>query len=431
MPAIVGGALCPPPSRLTLRENDVVRVMSSHRWFAGGLLAVALGGALTLSGCDVVTASSSAKGQTIGTSSSASPSVTPSPAKVTISPADGSSQVSPQTTVTVAADAGTIETVSVKDGKGASVDGTLGADGGWTASRFLRPAASYTVTVTAKGTDGKDVTTTSSFTTLKPAVTATYHLVYDGMTVGVGMPVSIQFDSAVETAAMRAQVEKLVSVTSVPAQPGSWGWLDDRQLMWRPQKYWQAGTKVSVSAPIAGVQTGEGKFVGQDASGGFTIGSSMISTVNIKTHQMTVTRNGKVLRTIPVSTGRPGPTTETRSGVKVIIDKNPHIVMDSATIGIPKGSPGYYLTDTQWDLRVTWTGEFLHSAPWSVGSQGYANVSHGCTNLSPSNALWMYNESKVGDVVKFVGSSRVFKPTEGIGVWQYTWAQWQKQSALA
>jgi lipoprotein-anchoring transpeptidase ErfK/SrfK len=157
----------------------------------------------------------------------------------------------------------------------------------------------------------------------------------------------------------------------------------------------------------------------------------MISTVNIQTHVMTVKRSGKVVNTIPVSTGRPGPSTETRSGVKVIIDKQPHITMDSATIGIPKGSPGYYNVKTDWDLRVTWTGEFLHSAPWSVGAQGNTNVSHGCTNLSPSNALWMYNESKVGDIVKFVGSSRVFQPTEGIGVWQYSWAKWQAQSALA
>ncbi len=392
-------------------------------------LLVALGAAVALSGCTAALDPSAAAGRS--SSSTTATTVTPTPAIVTVTPADKAANVSPQTKVTVAATAGTLDTVVVKDVHGNTVPGEVGADG-WVASRYLRPNTSYTVTVTASGTGGAgSSTTTSTFGTLKPKIDATYSIIYNGQTVGVGMPVSIQFDSAVQTKAMRAQVEKLVTVTSKPAQAGSWGWLDNRQLMWRPKTYWKAGTKVTVDAPIAGVKTGDGKYVGKDASGGFTVGSSMISTVNIQTHMMTVKRNGKVVNTIPVSTGRPGPSTETRSGVKVIIDKQPHITMDSATIGIPKGSPGYYNVKTDWDLRVTWTGEFLHSAPWSVGAQGNTNVSHGCTNLSPSNALWMYNESKVGDIVKFVGSSRVFQPTEGIGVWQYSWAKWQAQSALA
>lgn len=419
-----------PTSHLTLRGSGSVRRFSPRRLLVSGVVVLATGGALTLSGCDVVTMSGPAQGETIGASAHPTPSSTPTPAEVTISPADAATNVSPQTAVRVTPVSGTVTAVSVTDGSGTQIPGTVTPDGGWIASRFLRSNATYTVRVTATGSDGSPSTTTSTFTTLKPAIDATYHIVYNGMTVGVGMPVSIQFDSAVQTKAMRAQVQRLVTVTSVPAQEGSWGWLDDRQLMWRPKTYWKAGTKVTVDAPLAGVQTGDNKFVGADVTGGFTVGSEMISTVNIQTHQMTVTKDGKVLRTIPVSTGRPGPSTETRSGIKIIIDKQPHVTMDSATIGIPKGSPGYYYIKTDWDLRVTWTGEFLHSAPWSVGSQGYANVSHGCTNLSPANAQWMYDESKVGDVVNFVGSSRIFKPTEGIGVWQYSWADWQKQSAL-
>ncbi len=393
------------------------------------LLVAALAAAMALSGCTVTLNPGSAAGQP--STSLTPPAVTDSPAAVTITPTDKATDVSPQTAVTVTATTGTIDTVVVKDRQGATIPGEVGADG-WVATRYLRPDASYTVTVTATGPGAsRSTTTTSTFRTLKPKIVATYGIVYNGQTVGVGMPVSIQFDSAVQTKAMRAQVEKLVTVTSKPAQAGSWGWLDNRQLMWRPKTYWKSGTRVTVDAPIAGVQTGDGKYVGSDATGGFTVGSSMISTVDIKTHLMTVTRNGTVVNTLPVSTGRPGPTTETRSGIKVIIGKEPHITMDSATIGIPKGSPGYYKVKTDWDLRVTWTGEFLHSAPWSVSAQGNTNVSHGCTNLSPANALWMYNASKVGDVVKFVGSGRVFKPTEGIGVWQYSWAAWQGQSALA
>ena len=146
---------------------------------------------------------------------------------------------------------------------------------------------------------------------------------------------------------------------------------------------------------------------------------------------MTVTLNGAVQRVIPVSTGKPGGETETRAGTKVIIERQSEIVMDSATVGIPEGDPGYYKIPTNWNLRVTWTGEFLHSAPWSVDAQGTANVSHGCTNIAPDQAEWMFNFSRAGDVVKFIGGDRPFLPTEGIGVWEYSYQGWQGQSALA
>ena len=397
-------------------------------------MAVAVSVAVTLlAGCsgsvnspatDNVAAGSS------GSSSSSTSSATPTPAELTISPALGASGVLPSEPVVVTATTGTVGEVTVVDAKGYKVAGALGADGTWTSSARLAPSAAYTVTATATGPDGTPSTTKSTFTTLKPKVTATYGILNSGETVGVGMPVSIQFDTAVATAKMRGEVEKLVTVTTSPRQAGAWGWLDNRQLMWRPVSYWQPGTKVTVSAPLTGVQTGVGKWVGNDDNASFTVGSSLISTVDIKNHTMTVRRGGQVIKVIPVSTGRPGATTETRSGTKVIIRKEGHVTMDSTTIGIPKGKPGYYKEETDWNLRVTWTGEYLHSAPWSVGAQGNANVSHGCVNMSPANAKWMFETSKVGDVVKFVGSKRPFLPAEGIGVWQYSFASWKAQSAL-
>lgn len=347
-----------------------------------------------------------------------------------MTPADGATGVLPTEPVTVTASSGSLQDVVVADAKGGRLEGTMGADG-WTSTGRLRPSTAYTVTVRAAGSDGTVATTTSDFRVLEPKVTATYGVLYDGQTVGVGMPVSIQFDSEVATEKQRAEVEKLVRVTTVPAQEGSWGWLDNRQLMWRPKTYWKPGTRVTVDAPLTGVQTGEGKWVANDASGGFTVGSAVVSTVDIPNHTMTVRRGGDVLRTIPVSTGRPGAKTETRSGTKVIITKQRAITMDSTSIGIPKGKPGYYRIDTDYNLRVTWTGEFLHSAPWSVGAQGNSNVSHGCVNMAPENARWMFATSKVGDVVTFTGSNREFLPAEGIGVWQYSYDGWQKQSALA
>lgn len=364
------------------------------------------------------------------TSAAPTPTPSPTPAVVEIVPADRATDVLPNTPVTVTASVGKVRTVKVTDDQGKELAGSIDAAGNWTSSRFMKPSATYTVEVSAEGPDGTASTQQAQFTTLKPGVTATYGINYSGMTVGVGMPVAIQFDTAVQTKEMRAQVEKLVSITTEPAVEGSWGWLDNRQLMWRPREFWAPGTKVTVSAPLAGVQTGENKWVGKDQSGGFTIGDAMITHIDVPGHQMTVTRNGQVLRTIPVSNGKPGPETETRSGTKVIIERKGDITMDSATVGIPEGSPGYYKIDTKWNLRVTWTGEFLHSAPWSVGAQGSSNVSHGCTNMSPANAEWMFNNSKVGDVVQVTGSGRTFQPTEGIGVWQYSFDNWKAQSAL-
>ena len=371
-----------------------------------------------------------AAGPGSSSSTSSSPSPTPTPAELDITPAKGATGVLPTAPVVVKATSGTLGEVTVVDAKGTKVAGELGTDGTWTSSARLAPSAAYTVTAAATGPDGTPSTTTSTFKTLKPKVTATYGILNSGATVGVGMPVSIQFDSAVATAKLRGQVEKLVKVTTSPKQAGAWGWLDNRQLMWRPANYWQPGTKVTISAPLTGVQTGDGKWVANDDSASFTIGSSMVSTVDIKSHQMTVRRGGQVIKVIPVSTGRPGATTETRSGTKVIIRKEGHVTMDSTTIGIPKGKPGYYKEETDWNLRVTWTGEYLHSAPWSVGAQGNANVSHGCVNMSPANAKWMFENSKIGDVVKFTGSNRPFLPAEGIGVWQYSFASWKAQSAL-
>jgi lipoprotein-anchoring transpeptidase ErfK/SrfK len=355
----------------------------------------------------------------------------PTPAVLKVFPANRATGVRPSARVTVRATSGSVSSVTVVDSTGHAVKGHMGS-GSWRANAdLLNPSTAYTITVSATGPDGTATRTRSRFTTLKPGIRATYGLVPSGGTVGVGMPVSVQFSSAVTTKARRAEVEKRVKVTTVPAQRGAWGWLDNRQLMWRPREYWIPGTRVTVSTPLHGVQTGDDKWVMGDDATSFTVGSAMVSTVDMKAHTLTVRRGGAVIRSFKVSTGKPGPLTETRYGTKVISERSSAIVMDSATVGIPKGNKNYYKIKTKWNLRLTWTGEFIHSAPWSVNSQGTQNVSHGCTNMAPADAEWMFNNSKVGDIVKFTGSSRAFKPAEGIGVWVYDFAQWQAQSALA
>ena len=156
----------------------------------------------------------------------------------------------------------------------------------------------------------------------------------------------------------------------------------------------------------------------------------MVSKVNIQTHQMKVFRDGRLLRTIPITTGEQ-PKFTTRSGIKVIVEKFRHKRMNSETIGIdPNSADGYDLDDVEYAMRVTYSGEFVHAAPWSVGSQGRANVSHGCTGMSTDNAAWLYNQSMPGDVVEYTGSSKGMTLTNGYGDWNLSWGSWEKGSAL-
>lgn len=383
--------------------------------------------ALVLTGCS---SGSSSSDPSSSPSSPSSTSTAPPEAEIRVDPTRGAAEVMPDETITVQVVRGDLRDVTVVGAGGDEIEGRAQGQT-WTSSTRMKPSTEYTVTTTAQGPEGGTTTDTSTFTTHDPQVTATYGIVYNGRTVGVGMPVSIQFDSAVTDEKYRRAIEQAVSVETTPKTEGSWGWLDNRQLMWRPKEFWTPGTTVSIDAPITGYQTGEDKWVAEDASGSMTIGRRQMATVDIADHEMTISRGGKTLKTFPVSSGKPGKETETRSGMKVVIGKQREMTMDSTTLGIEKGDEDYYKVETDYNVRVTWTGEFVHSAPWSVGAQGSTNVSHGCVNMAPRNAKWFYQNSLVGDPVNFTGSDREFKPTEGIGVWQYSWAQWQEQSALA
>ena len=160
----------------------------------------------------------------------------------------------------------------------------------------------------------------------------------------------------------------------------------------------------------------------KDVTVNYSIGDPHVSTVDANAHTMTVTDNGAVVKTIAVSTGRDK--YPTKSGVHVVSDKAQKVIMDSATVGIPRNSPDGYYETVFWDVRISNSGEFVHAAPWSVGDQGHVNVSHGCVNVSTADAEWFYNYSQVGDVVTVVGTDEALEPTNGYGDWQIPWANW-------
>ncbi len=389
-----------------------------------GLRIVLAAAVLVLSGCDQ---SLSATG---GTQPQAGGNLqgTPTPS-VSISVADKAKNVRPDTPVTVQVGDGTLRSVMLRAANGAVIEGVLSEERSWTNSARLLPNTTYDLTAVTLDGDGVESSKKVRFSTLKPAVTATYRVVPDDKAVGVGMPAVISFDSPVAKD-KQAELERQVSITTVPAQEGAWGWSGDNQLIWRPRTYWKPGTKVSVAAPFAGMQTGDKKWVAENKKGAFTVGPSRISTVDLKNHTMTVRVNGKVSDVYKISGGKPGATTTTRSGTKIITEKHPYYVMDSSTYGVAQGSAGYYRQEVKYAMRVTNTGEFLHSAPWSVWAQGKRNVSHGCVNMSPQDARQLFDATLVGDVVDFVGSDRMMKPGDGMGIWLYTWEKWKATSAL-
>lgn len=366
----------------------------------------------------------SASAGTNGAASSSTPAATP---VATVTTPKGLTAMLPTDSLKVSVSNGTLGGVDVTTAAGKPVSGTLAGDT-WTPTRYLMPQAKYVAAVSLKASDGSMHTQKVAFQTLDTNV-AGFDILYTDTTVGIGMPAVIQFVSAVEGKARKADVEKHVSITMSKKQEGSWGWLSDTQLMWRPAKYWLPGTKVTITANLAGVQTGPKKWIGHDATGSFTVGDAHISYVDIANHEMRVTSNGKTVRTFPVTTGKQ-PKYTTRSGVKVILERDPSVIMDSETVDIPKGSPDAYHLDVKWAMRLTWSGEFIHAAPWSEGSQGYANVSHGCTGMSTSAAYWMFEFSRVGDVVVYTNSSRPMTAANGYGLWNMSYPEWKATSAL-
>ena len=344
--------------------------------------------------------------------------------------AKGASSVPVDHRVTVTAKNGTLTSVSVSS-KSGSISGTMTGDKRtWTAGGLLEPGTSYTVVSTATGESGKAVTRTTHFRTQPLTLDQqTYPSIAPlaGQTVGVGMPVIVKFDVPVTD---HATIEKNLHVVSKPAQAGSWHWITDNEVHWRPARFWKPGTKVTVNADINGVPAGNGIFGQMDRATSFDIGDSHFYKVNIQTDQLRVFDNGHLTRTIPVTTGMPGFTT--RSGTKVIIEKDRFHTMNSETIGIdPNGPLGYNIKNVEYAMRLTYSGEFLHAAPWSVADQGHANVSHGCTGMSTANAGWLYNHSQIGDVVQYTGSNVHMTLDNGYGDWNEPFSQYRQGSALS
>ena len=329
------------------------------------------------------------------TSRSSQPPLPPPPAEVTANPADGTDGVDPLAPVTVTVAKGTLESVRMTNPAGEEVPGTLAADKlSWTAQTELGYGRTYTLVSSARSASNGAVSeSTSSFTTVVPNnKTKAYTFPSDGMTVGVAQPIAIHFDEPVPD---RAAALQAITVTTTPAQTGGFRWIDDQEVRWRPAEFWQSGTTVAVAVDVYGKDLGDGLYGQEDTSATFTIGRSMIAEIDDNTHMMVVKENGAVINEVPVSLG--SNKYPTYNGIHVVAEKYDWKLMDSSTWGLT--GAGAYRTNVQWATRISSSGEFVHAAPWSVGSQGYENVSHGCVNVSTDAAKWFYDTFIPGDPV--------------------------------
>ncbi|WP_433080114.1 Ig-like domain-containing protein [Dactylosporangium sp. CA-052675] len=403
------------------------------RWLS--LLVVS---ALALSACS----NSDTSWKSPGSGTSAGPAESK---KIPItSPADGAKDVS--TALDLVFNAPESAEVTLKDASGATITGNAvdqqppksAASAGpsaeasapatdgvhWVPDKQLKWGTEYTATVKADGATGEVRFTTMAKPSNLVRVTSQ---VGDNQVVGVGMPMILNFANDVPKEA-RAAVQRRLFMSSDPPQEGSWNWFSAKEVHYRPKEYWQAGTKLKLRAALGGVSLGNKSYGQQDLTVDATVGKKLIMEADNATKKMTVTEDGVVLKTMPISLGKPSNPSD--SGNFIVMVKNEWEWFDSSTYGVPVDSPDGYRTKVQFPQRITWSGQYIHAAPWSVPDQGKRNVSHGCVNVSLELAQWLYGVTHIGDPVIVKGTEERVKYGDGWTDWELPWDQYVKGSAL-
>ena len=379
---------------------------------------------------------------TSGSTAAASPSATAqaAPAVFRLTPAKDAVGVNPTVPVRVAVSGGSLSEVTLTNLDGTQVKGALSPDKqSWSASEVLGYDRSYRLQATATNAAGRQFSEDSTFTTLKPAnmtmpyiQTAAGGAIDPGVTFGVGQVVRIHFDEPIPD---RKAAQAALSVRTVPAQVGAFSWLDDANVYWRGKNYLKPGTKVTITAKAYGKNFGNSLYGQGDVSTWYRVGDKHVSIVDNRDKMIRVYSNDRLVRTIPTSMGRDvriqgdhGPIDlRTNSGPHVVVGGEKNIDMNSASFGLSKGKNAYR-TKVPVGVRISYDGEYVHWADWSIAQQGKVNVSHGCLNVSPANAYWFYNFSVPGDIVDVRNTGRNLAEWNS-GYWNVSWESWLSDSA--
>ncbi|WBB62938.1 Ig-like domain-containing protein [Streptomyces sp. WMMC500] len=351
-----------------------------------------------------------------------------SQAVVEITPKDGAEAVGTQGALKVTADKGKLVSVKVADEKGTEVEGEISKSGAvWQPAGHLRTQTKYTVHAVAQDSDGLEAVKDASFTTVVPENSFIgYFTPEDGSTVGVGMPVSINFNQPI---ANTAEVEEAIEVTADPGVEIDGHWFGNQRLDFRPEEYWAPGTEVTLSLRLDGVEGADGVYGQQHKDVSFEIGRSQVSTVDADSKKMKVERNGKVIKTIPVTTG--APSTPTWNGKMVISEQFEVTRMDGETVGF---GGEYDIKDVPHAQRLSTSGTFIHGNYWAgQATFGSANASHGCIGLYDARGggdrstpgSWFFRNSLIGDVVEVKNAKdEVIAPDNGLNGWNMSWEEW-------
>lgn len=394
-----------------------------------GACAALMVGALTLTGCGG-NASADAKGGKDGGTSTKT-----STAKIVISAKDGSTDASINATGVKVSDGKLTDVKMTVSGSGTAVPGAITADGtGWKPAAQLERGTKYQISATAKDASGRTAAANSIFTTVSSSNSFIGTYTPDnGTTVGVGMPVSFNFNKVISN---QKAVQSHITVTSSSGQQVAGHWFGSQRLDFRPETYWKAGSKVTLKIDLDGVEGANGVFGVQKKTVTFTVGRSQVSTVDVNTQTMTVVRDGKTLKSVPISAGSPEHTTY--NGQMVISEKFVQTRMNGSTVGY---GGEYDIPDVPHAMRLTSSGTFIHGNYWynrgnpPFGQQG---TSHGCVGLADvqgaqgdTSAKWFYDSSLVGDVVVVKNSpDKTVSPDNGLNGWNMSWSAWTAGSTV-
>ncbi|MEU9776793.1 Ig-like domain-containing protein [Streptomyces sp. NPDC047968] len=407
-----------------------------------GLVAVSamLGGVLVLSACsdgDKEASTKSSAASQAEVDAAAAKEV--SKARIAITPENGTDNASINNAAKVTVTDGTLTKVDLTAADGTPVAGTLAADGkSWQPDAPLERSTSYKLAATAKDEAGLEAHENSSFTTVSPDDSFIgYFTPEDGSTVGVGMPVSINFNKAITD---RKAVQSGITVSSSSGQEVVGHWFNDQRLDFRPDQYWTEGSTVTLKLALDGVEGADGMYGVQQKTVTFKIGRNQVSTVDVAAKTMTVTQDGKTVKTIPISAG--SPENPTYNGQMVISEKFKETRMNGATVGFTDddGEGEYDIKDVPHAMRLSTSGTFIHGNYWGADSVfGSANTSHGCVGLNDVKGAgdpnqpgaWFYDNSLIGDVVVVKNSKdKVIQPDNGLNGWNMPWSQWKAGSAV-
>ncbi|QYR17016.1 L,D-transpeptidase family protein [Corynebacterium glutamicum] len=386
---------------------------------AGSFLAVLTIGSLALTGCTIERSDAQEQSSQQSTEVEAEEAQAP-----VISVDDGDEDVDPSESVIVKSMGDGLSKVTMTNEEGYEVESELSDDGrSWTTAEIL----GYNRTYTIKATDKNGETATASFSTATPAATTNVALspLADSV-VGVGQTIGFRFGSPVKD---RQAAQDAITVTTSPKVEGGFYWLNNSELRWRPAEYWEPGTEVTVEADIYGKDLGGGVWGETDNATNFTIGDKVEAVADDATKTMSVYKNGELLRTMPVSFGRDTSEWATPNGTYIIGDRNESMIMDSTTFGLGYEEGGYR-TPVKYATQMSYSGIYVHAAPWSVGAQGSYNTSHGCINVSTENAQWFQETVKRGDIVTVKNTiGETLSGYDGLGDWNIPWSEWSKGNA--